>query len=97
MSILFSVLAPVVQALYFILEFYKWILIISIFLSWLNPDPYNPIVRFIYSLTEPVLYRIRQVIRLRLGMLDFTPIILFILIQICQNLLNYLLVSMRYL
>lgn len=96
MGIVYSVLSPVVQALYFILEFYKWVLIISIFLSWLNPDPYNPIVRFIYSLTEPVLYRIRQIIRLRLGMLDFTPIILFILIQVIQNLLNYVLFNMRF-
>lgn len=93
MMIIYSIISPIVAAIYYLLEFYKWIMIIAIFLSWLNPDPYNPIVRLIYSLTEPVLYRIRRLIRLRLGMLDFTPIIFFILIQIVQNLLRTLLVN----
>ncbi len=96
MMIVYSVLSPIIGAIYYLLEFYKWIMIIAIFLSWLNPDPYNPIVRLIYSLTEPVLYRIRRIIRLRIGMLDLTPIIFFIMIQIIQNLLNTLIYHMKF-
>lgn len=43
-----------------LLTAYLWIIIISAVLSWVNPDPRNPIVRFLYSATEPVLYQIRR-------------------------------------
>jgi YggT family protein len=49
-------------------------------LSWVSPDPYNPIVRFLYNVTEPVLYRIRRVIPIDLGGLDFTPMILILVL-----------------
>ena len=38
-------------------EFYKWIVIASAVITWVNPDPYNPIVRFLRSATEPVMDR----------------------------------------
>ena len=43
-----------------LLSIYFWIVLISALLSWVNPDPRNPIVRFLYSVTEPVLYHIRR-------------------------------------
>ncbi|MBI4844767.1 MAG: YggT family protein [Nitrospirae bacterium] len=61
------------------LTFYMWAIIISALLSWVNPDPYNPIVRFLHSITEPVLYPIRR----RLGSLsgiDISPMIVIIII-----------------
>jgi len=54
-------------------------------LSWVNPDPYNPIVRFIYNLTEPVLGRIRRLLPLQLGGIDFSPIIVFLAIIFLQQ------------
>lgn len=56
------------------LDIYLWIIIIRALISWVNPDPYNPIVRFLYQVTEPVLYRIRRFIPY-IGGLDISPII----------------------
>ena len=58
---------------------YSWIIIVSALISWVNPDPYNPIVRFLYSVTEPVYRPIRR--RLNLGLpIDITPIIVLLVI-----------------
>ena len=74
---------------YGILEIYKWILIISIVLSWIRVDPYNPIVRILNSLTEPVFSRARKLLPfLRAGMMDFSPIAVFIAIMIIQHMLR---------
>ena len=54
-------------------------------ISWVNPDPYNPIVRFIHNITEPVLYRIRTKLPLDFGGIDFSPIIVILGIIFLQN------------
>jgi YggT family protein len=58
-----------------VLTLYLWIIIAQAVLSWVNPDPYNPIVRFINKVTEPVLGRIRSRVPLYFGGLDFSPMI----------------------
>ena len=58
---------------------YIWVVIISIALSWVNADPYNPIVRFLRRVTEPVLYRIRRYIPV-LGGIDFSPFVLILIL-----------------
>jgi YggT family protein len=70
-----------------ILEAYKWLIIIAAVLSWVNPDPYNPIVRFLYSITEPVLRPIRRAIGGRLGPIDISPIIVILAIIFLQSFL----------
>lgn len=60
---------------------YTWIIIIAALVSWVNPDPFNPIVRFLYGITEPFLGAIRRIIPLRIGMIDLTPIIAILLLQ----------------
>jgi len=77
---------------YGIVLFY-WLLIAHIILSWVSPDPRNPIVGFIYNATEPILSRIRSRIP-PLGMLDLSPLIVlgvlyFIDLTIAQSLLDY--------
>ena len=57
------------------LTLYLWIIIARAILSWVSPDPYNPIVRFIHNITEPVLAKIRSRLPLYFGGFDFTPII----------------------
>ena len=57
---------------------YMWIVIVRAVLSWVNPDPLNPIVRFIHSITEPVLYRIRTTLPVSLGGIDFSPILVLL-------------------
>jgi len=77
-----------------LLTVYMWIIIIASLISWVNPDPYNPIVRFLYSITEPVLSRIRKLIGFRLGIIDISPmiailIILFVKYFLIQSLLEF--------
>jgi YggT family protein len=61
-----------------VLLFFMWIVIARAVLSWVNPDPYNPIVRFIHNVTEPVLYPIRSKLPVNYGGIDFSPIIVFL-------------------
>ncbi len=79
-----NVLEGIATILGWILEVYMWIIIIRALISWVNPDPWNPIVQFLQRLTDPVLYQIRK----RLGMwemgFDFSPIIAILLIWFLQ-------------
>lgn len=78
MFILGNFLHAVATVLDFILSFYMWVVIIRALLSWVNPDPYNPIVRFLYAATEPVLRPIRR--RLPMTGIDFSPLIVIAVI-----------------
>ncbi len=66
------------------LSLYMWIIIARAVISWVNPDPYNPIVRFLHSATEPVLFRIRRRIPINLGGIDFSPILVILVIIFLQ-------------
>ena len=66
------------------LELYMWIIIIRALLSWVNPDPYNPIVRFLNSITEPVLYRVRKAVPMHGMGLDLSPILVILAIYFLQ-------------
>jgi YggT family protein len=69
------------------LDLFMYIIIARAVLSWVNPDPFNPIVRFIHNTTEPVLYRVRRLLPIAGGGFDFSPIIVIILIYAASNLL----------
>jgi YggT family protein len=69
------------------LSIYFWIIIARAVLSWVNPDPYNPIVRFIHSVTEPVLSRIRSRLPLYFGGFDFSPLLILAAIMFLQEFL----------
>lgn len=79
-----------------LLEAYKWIIIVSALLSWVSPDPYNPIVRFLYSVTEPVLRPIRRLIGYSLGPIDISPIIVILVIIFLQSFLVQTLIKFGY-
>jgi YggT family protein len=81
---LLEALALVVE---YVLQIYSWIVIARVVISWVNADPYNPIVRAIYSVTEPVLYRIRRALPVFGGGIDFSPIVVFIGIMFLQSFL----------
>ncbi len=85
MFIIGNLLKAVAVVLNYVLHFYMWIVIARAVLSWVNPDPYNPIVRFIHNITEPVLYRIRTKLPLNFGGIDFSPIIVILGIIFLQN------------
>jgi YggT family protein len=61
-----------------------WIVIARALISWVNPDPYNPIVRFLYSATEPLLYRVRRSLPIFFGGIDFSPLIVLVAIYFLQ-------------
>ena len=75
------------------LTLFMWIVIAQAILSWVNPDPFNPIVRFIHQITEPVLFQIRKRIPTAFGGIDFSPIIVllgvvFLKIFVVESLLH---------
>jgi YggT family protein len=79
-----NVLEGIATILDTVLWLYMWVIIIRALISWVNPDPWNPIVQFLQRATDPVLYQIRK----RLGMggmgFDFSPIIAILLIMFLQ-------------
>ncbi len=85
--LLSNLLAAVAQVLSVVFTLYMWIIIIRALLSWVNPDPYNPIVQFLYSITEPLLYRVRQYLPGSNVGIDFAPIIVILVIMFLQTFL----------
>lgn len=78
------------------LAIYMWIIIISAVISWVNPDPYNPIVRFLYRATEPVLRRIRRLVpTVGLGF-DISPMIAILIILFLRYFIVPTLVELAY-
>ena len=70
-----------------LLDLYNVILLARVFMSWINPDPYNPIVRFINSVTDPILVPIRNLLPQNGMGIDFSPIIVFFAIGFIKRLL----------
>lgn len=66
-----------------LLTVYMWVIIARAIISWVNPDPYNPIVRFLYQATEPVLGRVRRLLPF-MGGLDVSPIVVMLAIYFIQ-------------
>ncbi len=87
MFIIGNFLSATAQILKIVLELYMWIIIIRALLSWVNPDPYNPIVQFLNRFTEPVLSRVRQLIPMSGVGIDFSPIIVILAIIFLQSFL----------
>ena len=84
MFVVSNFLAAIARILDIALTLYMWIVIARAVISWVNPDPYNPIVRFLHSVTDPVLLRIRRRIPLFLGGIDFSPILVILAIIFLQ-------------
>lgn len=69
------------------LDLYFWVIFIRAIMSWFNPNPYNPFVRTIYRLVDPVTYKISKIIPTRIGMVDISPFILMLIIIFLQRFL----------
>lgn len=66
-----------------IINLYTFIIIIAALLSWVNPDPYNAIVRILRSLTEPAYYRVRKWLPfVFVGGLDLSPLVILLALQL---------------
>jgi len=86
MFMLSNFLLAIAKLLNFVLSAYIWIVIGRAVISWVNADPYNPIVRFLVQATEPLLARIRRVLPIMGGM-DLSPMILILAVVFLQSFL----------
>ena len=77
-----------------IIFLYKWVIIISALLSWVQPDPYNPIVQMLHRLTEPAYQLIRRLIPTVFGGIDMAPLILIFALQFLEIFFQSLFASM---
>ena len=84
MFVVANFLNAIARILDIALTLYMWIIIARAVISWVNPDPYNPIVRFLHSVTDPVLNRVRRRIPLFMGGIDFSPILVILVIIFLQ-------------
>ena len=87
MFVLNNFMMAVAGIIDFLFTVYTWIIIGRAVISWVNADPYNPIVRFLYEATEPLLAPIRRMIPFSTGGLDLSPIILIVAIMFLQSFL----------
>lgn len=78
-----NVLNAMAVVLDWILTLYMYVIIARALISWVNPDPWNPIVRFLDQATEPVLHPIRSRLGWRMG-IDISPIIAILIIIFVQ-------------
>ena len=85
MFVINNFMMAIAQLIDFVLTAYMWIIIGRAVISWVNADPYNPIVRFLYEATEPLLSRIRRFLPISFGGIDFSPMILIIGIMFLQS------------
>ncbi len=94
MNILLVSIARIIDMAF---NIYYFIVIARALVSWVNPDPYNPIVRFLHNATDPVLYRLRKLLPfLQQGTFDFSPIVLLILLSVVQQLVTGLFLQLAY-
>jgi YggT family protein len=96
MFIFANFLIAIAKILNILLSIYMWIIIISALMSWVNPDPYNPIVRFLHAVTEPVLRPIRRIIGFRLGVIDISPMVVILAILFVKSFLIQSLIEFAY-
>jgi YggT family protein len=84
----YSPIVAIVRLVNVALTLYMWIIIARALVSWVNPDPYNPIVRFLYRATEPVLAPFRRLLPpYRTGGIDLSPLWVLLIIYILQEFL----------
>jgi YggT family protein len=73
---------------------YFWVIFARALFSWIRPNPYNPLIRLVYRLVDPVTDRIRRMLPTRVGMVDFAPFLLMIAVIFLQELLTRLLLQL---
>ena len=79
-----------------IVEVYIWVVIIAALLSFVNPDPYNPIVQFLSRITNPAYALVRKLIKTNFNGLDLAPLVIIIGLQVVVILLKYIFSSLAH-
>ena len=83
MFILGNLLAAIAQLLDALFTIATWLVIIRVLISWVNPDPFNPIVQFLVRATDPILEPLRRIIP-PIGFIDITPLVALLLMKAIQ-------------
>ena len=87
MFVLGNFIIAVAKIIHIVLNIYMWVIIARALISWVNPDPYNQIVQFLYRVTEPVLAQVRRWLPFgRMGV-DISPIIVILVIYFLDEFL----------
>lgn len=73
-----------------VIEVYIWVVIVAALLSFVNPDPYNPIVQFLYRITNPAYSFVRKFVRTNFNGLDLAPLIIIISLQVVIIVMGYI-------
>jgi len=88
MSILNEMIAGLLFILNNLILVYMWIIIIGALLTWVRPDPFNPIVQLLYRLTNPAYALVRRYIPTMFNGIDLSPLVIIILLQVSQVFIN---------
>lgn len=88
----------VVRIISFLFQLYEFLIFVRVLLSWVNPNPYSPMathpaIRLLYQITDPVLQPLRRLIPPIGGMLDLSPVIALILLELLRRLITGLLLG----
>jgi len=89
-----TLLISILQFISVLISIYIWVVIISALITWVQPNPYNPIVRFLWNVTEPVYRWIRRYVPTTFGGFDIAPIILILGLQFLQILIHNIILSL---
>lgn len=93
MSIGSSLIISVVQIFSLVIDIYVWVIIIAALISWVRPDPYNPIVQILYRLTQPAYNLVRRFIPTMIGSIDLAPLIIVLALKFIQIFLTNLILG----
>ena len=96
MFVLANLLIAAAQVLDYVLWAYMWIFIGRVIVSWVNADDHNPIVRFLYAVTEPVLEPVRRRMPAFVAGFDLSPIVVWLAIIFLQRFLVRSLYELAY-
>ncbi len=96
MIVIGTLLQALAQILHMVINIYIWIVIIAALITWVRPDPYNPIVQTLYRLTEPVYAFVRRYIPTVIGGIDLAPLIIILALQFIDLFFVRLLMHLAY-
>ncbi len=94
MSILIEIIQGLGSILISLINVYIWVIIVAALLTFVNPDPFNPIVQFLYRITNPAYAFVRKYIKTDIGGLDLAPLIIVIALQVVIVILSSILHSL---
>lgn len=89
-----ALLSSIAVVILGVISLYKWVIIIAAILSWVRPNPYNPIVQMLERLTQPAYALVRRFIPTVIGGMDLAPVIVIFILIFLETFLGRLFVSM---